>query len=443
MKNLLKLFLITIFLISCGHQVTRKEINKELSLEQNMLILKSLKEDAIASNAALYAPIEFNEGTELYNEVKERINDGETLGIYEPMGYSMAYFEEAQKMAEIRRNRHQEIDKMREKSLAAGAQEYEKIKEDLKEIDGFLKSEFASRDYVLSKDKEKNILSDYRQIYKRSRVYAELGDTIETIKLLEKRNADDIAPISYENLIGSLETAKNAIKENPEDANSYQADIVVVNARTINLYEIINIAKDINGEVSEDALIKIWKKNRKIDRLRIDKESLRWEIAVALDSLNYTQKQINGKNEKINHLKKKAQISLTAKNLREEIGREKADVLIEEQNIVIKLKDMPYDLNEVDIPSDSLTVLEDISKVIKMVNPSQVTVIGHSDTIGGQTVNMKVSKARAHKVEKYLERKIDDTSVDSLAYAYSKPLRPNIDPETRAINRRVDIVIKL
>ena len=80
---------------------------------------------------------------------------------------------------------------------------------------------------------------------------------------------------------------------------------------------------------------------------------------------------------------------------------------------------------------------------IKAQTNSIITVIGHSDTVGNQDSNMRLSQQRTHAVKEYLESM--DLNIKELSteyYGENTPLVKTKDGVSNAKNRRVEIFIR-
>ncbi|MDP2853991.1 MAG: OmpA family protein [Smithellaceae bacterium] len=76
-------------------------------------------------------------------------------------------------------------------------------------------------------------------------------------------------------------------------------------------------------------------------------------------------------------------------------------------------------------------------------NPSSpVTVEGHTDYIGSDQYNQKLSERRANAVRKYLiEKGIASTRIRVVGYGEQRPIADNKTKEGRAINRRAEFEV--
>jgi chemotaxis protein MotB len=134
-----------------------------------------------------------------------------------------------------------------------------------------------------------------------------------------------------------------------------------------------------------------------------------------------------------------------------EIEAKKVHVLMRERGIVISLaSDFYFGSGSADLTDEALGVLEKLSEILSTM-PNNVKIEGHTDNVpitpGGPLAaryptNWELSSQRAVNVLKYLEsRGIDPKRVSAVAYADTRPLKPNDTENGRTLNRRVEIVI--
>jgi outer membrane protein OmpA-like peptidoglycan-associated protein len=70
-------------------------------------------------------------------------------------------------------------------------------------------------------------------------------------------------------------------------------------------------------------------------------------------------------------------------------------------------------------------------------------ISGHTDNVGSLKINEKLSLSRAKVVMQYLVKKgIDAKRLSIKGYAFAKPIEDNKTSKGRALNRRVDMVVK-
>lgn len=89
----------------------------------------------------------------------------------------------------------------------------------------------------------------------------------------------------------------------------------------------------------------------------------------------------------------------------------------------------------------------DVQKVadfMKKYPETEVTIEGHTDSVGKEAANIKLSQARADAIAELLIEKygIDKSRVKAIGYGPKKPIADNNTAEGRAQNRRVEAQIE-
>ncbi|ULC59625.1 OmpA family protein [Flaviramulus sp. BrNp1-15] len=103
-------------------------------------------------------------------------------------------------------------------------------------------------------------------------------------------------------------------------------------------------------------------------------------------------------------------------------------------------KTILFDTGKSTIKAQSASVLADIIAILKEYPTAKFTVEGHTDSVGSETLNQRLSDSRANSVKEYLvENGIDAFRLSALGYGESKPIDTNKTRAGRANNRRVEI----
>ncbi len=109
----------------------------------------------------------------------------------------------------------------------------------------------------------------------------------------------------------------------------------------------------------------------------------------------------------------------------------------------IEIKQKVYfDTNKATIKKVSFQLLNEVAEALR-ANPSmEVMVEGHTDSVGSDAANLKLSNARANSVRAYLvQQGIDSTRLTALGFGEGRPISDNTTAEGREANRRVEFTI--
>jgi len=114
-----------------------------------------------------------------------------------------------------------------------------------------------------------------------------------------------------------------------------------------------------------------------------------------------------------------------------------------EVGVVVRLNNIFFDFGKDNIRQDESIV--ELNRVIKFLkdNPMvQIEIGGHTDNVGDNTYNQKLSEGRANAVRKFLlERGVKESQVTAKGYGESKPVMGNDTEEGRQQNRRVEFTV--
>ncbi|KQQ62757.1 OmpA family protein [Microbacterium sp. Leaf320] len=105
-----------------------------------------------------------------------------------------------------------------------------------------------------------------------------------------------------------------------------------------------------------------------------------------------------------------------------------------------------FDFDKSEIRADAAATLDAVARVFTTLDIAEAQVTGHTDAIGSDAENQKLSEARAASVVEGLADRDVTTSLSAEGFGETRPVAPNeIDgadnPAGRQLNRRVEIFI--
>lgn len=117
-------------------------------------------------------------------------------------------------------------------------------------------------------------------------------------------------------------------------------------------------------------------------------------------------------------------------------------VVVKEETIVVRDLLFAFDSAKLD-PADKAKLDTIVARLRNEAPSARLSVTGHTDSVGSDAYNLKLSEKRAQSVADYLVASgIPANSVQSVGGAgESEPVADNKTAEGRALNRRVEIVI--
>ena len=111
--------------------------------------------------------------------------------------------------------------------------------------------------------------------------------------------------------------------------------------------------------------------------------------------------------------------------------------------------DVLFDFNKSNILPKAQDALKQAADVIRQKAKGTVRIEGHTDSVGSDRYNQRLSERRAESVKSWFvrEESLGNVSFTTQGFGSSKPVVPNRkpdgsdDPEGRQMNRRVEIII--
>ncbi|HEV2431028.1 MAG TPA: OmpA family protein [Burkholderiales bacterium] len=133
------------------------------------------------------------------------------------------------------------------------------------------------------------------------------------------------------------------------------------------------------------------------------------------------------------------------KNLAQEIksGVAKVEKL---QNDVVRVtmtNQTAFDTDSIQIKPGFYSTMDKLADVVVRYNKTSLTVVGHTDNVGSDSYNQKLSEQRALSVARYLEgKRVHSMRLATSGKGESQPVASNGSESGRQANRRVEIYVE-
>lgn len=119
-----------------------------------------------------------------------------------------------------------------------------------------------------------------------------------------------------------------------------------------------------------------------------------------------------------------------------------SDIRLVPSGATIRLHHLIFAQGKSAIEPESYKELDGIAQMMKESTKMVVQLEGHTDNVGNPEANLKLSQQRVEAVKKYLVRNgVGKDRVKTKAFGGNRPLRNELTPEARALNRRVEMRI--
>jgi outer membrane protein OmpA-like peptidoglycan-associated protein len=101
-----------------------------------------------------------------------------------------------------------------------------------------------------------------------------------------------------------------------------------------------------------------------------------------------------------------------------------------------------FDFNSSAVKGEFRSTLDQVSQTLGSYQSTYVDVTGHTDSVGTESINQRLSDERARAVADYLSaRGVNRARIATRGFGKSQPIASNADEAGRAQNRRVEIHI--
>lgn len=115
--------------------------------------------------------------------------------------------------------------------------------------------------------------------------------------------------------------------------------------------------------------------------------------------------------------------------------------VVESQTLIV-LRDVSFDFDSARLQLNGQRLLDDVVKFLSSQSELKAEIVGHTDSIGTEAYNLKLSAARAASALNYLVGKgIAAERLSSKGLGKASPVASNETPEGREANRRVEFNI--
>lgn len=444
--------------------------NLTKKLGSDIAVAKSEQIDALS-------PTWFGRAQQSYAQAESGLRKGTALmHIHNSIAAGRAQLEQAQKYAMKSRFHMPDVIESRNAAIKANAGQFKKEFDSL-ENDFFKMAEAVEEDNIKYVTKKKKSINDrYRALELRGIKDTALSEVRKMMKTAKNRDLDEVVPKSYVLAQSKLDDAEQYISK-----NRYAKEGISQKAREAKfyahrLYQISGISKKVDK--MEPEAICLWMENylhqssmalKGNDRRNMSFDGQQDEILRDISDIKRNRSasaaQLEAKAAEIAKLQQRV-ADLEGTTYKERADKERlaaekkfnalytqvqsyftdqeADVYKKGQQCIIRLKAIQFPVGQAVIVPSNYALLTKVQKAIKTFGNPQVHIEGHTDSTGTEVLNQRLSHNRAQAVKKYLvaNATLPDSKISALGYGSSRPLVSNATAAGRAINRRIDVVIK-
>ena len=450
-------------------------------LENDLRNSRNVQVDILSPNA-------FAEAEELLSDAKKRLDRGDKQSkILEKIAGAQDQLKRAKEVAQRARKELSQVIKARELARAAGATSYEKeyaaVEEDFLELTEAIEKNKIER----AQKKAPKVSEQYRQLELRAIKEQTLGEARELIAQAEKEGAKKLAPNTYGEAQEKLLEVDEFINKNPYQKlkiHDMAAEALLQAGRLLQVTRQSETIKTMKPEMVtlwvEGILFETSSKLATVDMrdqpLATQKENILGAIDALqqdhhflMDKVKSQQTELESKSKQIAYLEKQTQKEQAAKKQiaaeREEVEKrlaaerrfnqlftevrsyfkpDEAEVYKQGSELVIRLKAITFPVGKDVIMPSNYSLLSKAQRAIRTFGEPNLVVEGHTDSTGAEDRNQHLSQRRAESVRAYLVANgtLPQEKIIAVGYGSKRPLASNKTAEGRAINRRIDVIIR-
>jgi len=121
-----------------------------------------------------------------------------------------------------------------------------------------------------------------------------------------------------------------------------------------------------------------------------------------------------------------------------------AEVYKQGNQLLIRLGAIEFPVGKYVIMPENYGLLSKVQRAIRIFGEPNVVIEGHTDSTGSDELNEHLSEKRAYAVGQYLiaNRTLPADRIAAVGYGSIRPLASNKTAKGRAVNRRIDVIIK-
>jgi outer membrane protein OmpA-like peptidoglycan-associated protein len=233
------------------------------------------------------------------------------------------------------------------------------------------------------------------------------------------------------------------IKAVDHDERTFEAELLRAEAPIVDIANTLGVTPDLSNGAASTApatLAAIKEVQRERARMRLELDERDERIATLETTLNGLTEETFTLNTLLAEQQERRDQLLQVEKL---FNPAQAEVLRAGNSVVLRLIGLTFDSGSATIEQDDAILLIEVQKAIQIFNDALITVEGHTDSFGGDELNLELSQRRADAVRAYLLANMDLAAyrISALGYGETRPIANNETAEGRARNRRIDLVI--
>lgn len=198
---------------------------------------------------------------------------------------------------------------------------------------------------------------------------------------------------------------------------------------------------DISRELVSEAQAREEVERAEADRARIIAAAREREAAAAQQAAQRSARQLEVTSRTA---EEQARAAEAAEQRASELERELEDLEASntDRGLVLTLGDVLFDTGASTLRPGAITTIDRLAQFMRDYPERYVRIEGHTDAVGSDELNQRLSEERARAVQgALLARNIEPDRVSTVGYGEARPIASNDTPEGRQQNRRIEVVV--
>jgi len=102
-----------------------------------------------------------------------------------------------------------------------------------------------------------------------------------------------------------------------------------------------------------------------------------------------------------------------------------------------------FDFDSFELKQESLSSLRRLHRFLQENSKVSILITGHTDNLGSDEYNLKLSLQRAQSVHNYLVKEgVNPNRITVAGKGFREPMVPNSNPDNQAKNRRITVTVQ-
>ncbi len=425
-------------------------------------------------------------------------NNASVSGILQNVAYGYASFDKAKEYAAIAQSAIAEAIKARELANAAGAaslgDDYQKLEYDFVN----LTTDIENNNLARAEKNEAKVAKGFADLELRAIKENTLGEVRDLLSTNIDNGAKTAAPKTLKETQAALADADQFITQQRYEREEMQKKAKAALFQAQRLSQIMATIKSMKTMPAEDIALshenqleqitkklgapdlrnkptetqlqsilgsiasvqddnQYFKEKQKQDKLEFEKQLAEKQEQIdkqkqLIATLEGQSKKDQREREQVERLEQETKARLEAERHFQQLfsevqgmfSQDQAEVYKQGENLVIRLKTIRFPVGKDFIMPDDYPLLGQVRKAIRTFGEPEVIIEGHTDNTGSAAINAQLSQNRAEAVRQYFiaNGTLEAQKLVAIGYGSERPLATNDTEEGRAINRRIDVIIK-